>query len=84
MIDRHRVSFIRAKDFGDSRVLIGSQEITDRAEFAVAKLPNGNTRMYVGDGNTGSPAARFYRSDSVATGTPVFTDLTTSDRKSVV
>ena len=51
---------------------------TDRAEFAVTRLPSGDTRMYVGDGNAGSPAARFYRSDSVATGSPVFLDLTTS------
>jgi hypothetical protein len=51
---------------------------TDRAEFAVTKLANGKTRMYVGNGNVGSPAARFYRSDDVATGSPVFTDLTTT------
>jgi len=51
---------------------------TDRAEFAVTKLPNGNTRMYVGDGNVGAPAAHFFRSDSVATDSPVFTDLTTT------
>jgi hypothetical protein len=51
---------------------------TDRAEFAVTKLANGKTRMYVYDGNVGSPPARFYRSDDVATGSPVFSDLTTS------
>src|SRR5215472_11150122 len=51
---------------------------TDRAEFAVTQLPNGKTRMYAGDGNVGSPAARFFRSDDVATGIPAFTDLTTS------
>jgi hypothetical protein len=50
----------------------------DRAEFAVTMLANGKTRMYVGDGNTGSPAARFYRSNNVATGTPVFGDFTNS------
>jgi hypothetical protein len=50
----------------------------DRAEFAVTTLPNGKTRMYVYDGNTGSPNARFYRSDDVATGMPAFADLTTS------
>jgi hypothetical protein len=50
---------------------------TDRAEFATAALPNGFTRMYVGVGNTGSPAARFYRTDDAA-GAAVFTDLTTS------
>src|SRR5438045_6602181 len=53
---------------------------TDRAEFAVSKLANGNTRMYVGDGNSsdvGANRARVYRSDDVATGLPTFTDLTT-------
>jgi hypothetical protein len=50
---------------------------TDRAEFATAALPNGSTRMYVGVGNTGSPQARFYRTDDAA-GAAVFTDLTTS------
>src|SRR6266496_3213124 len=51
---------------------------TDRAEFAVTRLGNGNTRMYVGDGNVGAPAARFYRSDDVAAGSPTFSDLTTT------
>ena len=49
---------------------------TDRAEFAVAALPNGFTRMYVGVGNQGAPAARFYRTDDAA-GAAVFTDMTT-------
>ncbi|HEY6042140.1 MAG TPA: exo-alpha-sialidase, partial [Anaerolineae bacterium] len=48
----------------------------DRAEFAVNALPNGKTRMYVGVGNQGSPAARFYRTDDAAGAAP-FTDLTT-------
>ena len=53
---------------------------TDRAEFAVTKLPSGTTRMYVGIGNASTSsanAAHFYRSDDVATGSPVFTDMTT-------
>ncbi|HEX6291691.1 MAG TPA: hypothetical protein VFZ66_21075 [Herpetosiphonaceae bacterium] len=50
---------------------------TDRAEFAVTKLANGKTRMYVGDGASGAPAASFFRSDDVATGTPTFINLTT-------
>ena len=52
---------------------------TDRAEFAVTTLPNGNTRMYVGVGNqtdSGANRARFYRTDD-ASGAAVFTDLTT-------
>ena len=53
-------------------------QTTDRAEFAVNRLGNGNTRMYVGVGNVGAPAARFYRSDDVATGSPTFSDLTTT------
>ena len=57
---------------------LNAAQNTDRAEFAVTALPSGATRMYVGDGNAGAPAARFYRSDDVATGSPVFTDLTTS------
>jgi hypothetical protein len=53
---------------------------TDRAEFDVTTLPNGNTRMYVGVGNqsdAGANRARVYRSDD-ASGAAVFTDMTTS------
>jgi hypothetical protein len=49
----------------------------DRTEFAVNKLPGGKTRMYVGIGNAGAPAARFYRTDDAA-GAAVFTDMTTA------
>jgi hypothetical protein len=64
--------------FTQIKTALAPANINDRAEFAVTMLPNGKTRMYVGDGNTGSPAARFYRSDDVATGTPVFGDFTNS------
>ncbi|HEY3179007.1 MAG TPA: exo-alpha-sialidase [Casimicrobiaceae bacterium] len=53
---------------------------TDRAEFAATKLPNGKTRMYVGDGAQGTPAARFYRTDD-ASGAAVFTNLTTAQNQ---
>jgi hypothetical protein len=52
---------------------------TDRAEFAVAALPGGKTRMYVGVGNSsdaGTNRARFFRTDDAA-GAAVFTDMTT-------
>src|SRR5437660_710771 len=49
---------------------------TDRAEFAVTPITGGFTRMYVGVGNDGTDAARFYRTDDAA-GAAVFTDLTT-------
>lgn len=61
---------------------------SDRLEIAVTVLPNGKTRMYVGEGSSSNvipppPApggvhyySRLYRSDDVAAGAPVFTDLT--------
>ena len=48
----------------------------ERAEFDVVALPNGDTRMYVGVGGAPGFGARVYRSDSVRTGTPTFTNLT--------
>src|SRR5438034_1613922 len=63
------------------KTALAPNNINDRAEFAVTLLGSGTTRMYVGDGNTGSPAARFYRSDYVATGSPTFTDLTTTQNE---
>jgi hypothetical protein len=54
--------------------------IQTRASIAVTPLPNGRTRMYVHEGhaNTGNQYSRLFRSDDVATGAPVFTDLTSS------
>jgi len=63
---------------------------TDRAEFAVTQLSNGNTRMYVGDGTSsdsdtastacpgGNCRARFFRTDDATAAAPVFTNLTTT------
>jgi hypothetical protein len=50
----------------------------DRPSFALAKLHHGKTRMYLGEGVAGSPAARFFRTDDAAASVPVFTDLTTT------
>ena len=53
---------------------------TDRAEFDVTTLPNGNTRMYVGVGNqldSGTNRARFYVTDD-ASGAASFVDMTTT------
>ncbi len=60
------------------KTALNSGQNTDRAEFAVTKLSNGKTRMYVGDGNAGAPAARFYRTDDAAAAVPAFVDLTTT------
>ena len=60
-----------------------------RPEIAVTRLPNGKTRMYVGEGSTGGTViiggqpfprySRLFRSDDVATGMPTFVDLTSPD-----
>jgi hypothetical protein len=53
-----------------------------RSEFAINTLPDGKTRMYVGEGDSGpnsQPYSRLSRSDDVATGVPVFTNLTSSN-----
>ena len=56
---------------------------TARPELAVTLLPNGNTRMYVAEGASGSPYSRLFRSDDVRTGAPGFTDLTSSSTANV-
>jgi hypothetical protein len=51
---------------------------TDRSQFALAN-DNGATRMYVGIGASGGPAARFYRTNNAQTATNAsFTDMTTA------
>lgn len=51
---------------------------TMRPELAVTELPNGKTRMYVYEGAQGTPSARLFRSDDVATGAPAFANLSNS------
>ena len=50
--------------------------IQTRPSIDVNLLPNGKTRMYVYEGNTGNPTSRLSRSDDVAAGVPAFTELT--------
>lgn len=50
-----------------------------RPELAVTALSNGATRMYVHEGASGNPTSRLFRSDSVASGAPVFVNLSSSD-----
>jgi len=54
---------------------------TDRAEFATTLLGNGKTRMYVGDGAQGTPAAKFFRTDDATAAVPAFSDLTTTQNE---
>ena len=50
-----------------------------RPAFDVVALDEDTTRMYVHEGNIGTPYSRLFRSDDVASGTPVFTDLTSAN-----
>jgi hypothetical protein len=50
-----------------------------RPEIAVTTLPNGDTRMYVYEGASGNPTSRLFRSDSVASGAPTFTNLSSNN-----
>jgi hypothetical protein len=56
-----------------------STSFTERAEIAAAKLKSGKTRMYLSIGQIQAPPAQLFRSDDVASGTPSFELLTSSD-----
>lgn len=70
----------RSRDAGASwaqiKPSLNPLQITTRAAISVNRLANGDTRMYVYEGNIGDPASRLFRSDDVAAGAPRFTDLT--------
>jgi hypothetical protein len=83
----------RSPDGGSTWVQIKpsllSLDTAMRPEIAVTTLPNGKTRMYVGEGSSGGTVivggqpfprhSRLFRSDDVATGMPTFVDLTSPD-----
>jgi hypothetical protein len=53
---------------------------TTRPDIAVTTLPNGHTRMYVGEGHTSAVEySRLFRSDQVESGSPVFTQITSNN-----
>jgi len=56
-----------------------STSFTERAEIAVTPLGTGKTRMYLAIGQVQAPPAQLFRSDDVATGSPSFVSLTSSD-----
>ncbi len=73
----------RSTDSGDTWEQINPSlaptVITTRPAFDVVAIDDDTTRMYVHEGNVGTPYSRLFRSDDVATGTPVFTDLTSAN-----
>jgi hypothetical protein len=74
----------RSADGGASwtqiKASLNSALTTTRPEIAVNTLSNGKTRMYVYEGHTGAGGqySRLFRSDDVAAGAPLFTDLTSA------
>lgn len=72
----------RSNDGGSTwtqiKLSLSAGNITTRPTIAVNTLPNGATRMYVYEGAQGSPRSRLERSDDVASGAPVWTNLTST------
>jgi len=50
-----------------------------RAEFALATMPDGHTRMYQTEGDSGSPYSRFWVADAVESGAPAFVQKTSNN-----
>src|ERR1700693_6045231 len=50
-----------------------------RSEFALATTPDGNTRMYQTEGDSGVLYSRFWVADAVQSGPPVFVPKTSSN-----
>jgi hypothetical protein len=50
-----------------------------RSEFAVATTPDGHTRMYQTEGDSGTPYSRFFVANAVETGAPAFTSNTSAN-----
>ncbi|HEY2353798.1 MAG TPA: hypothetical protein VGH79_02720 [Gaiellaceae bacterium] len=84
----------RSTDNGATWTLINPCVVTcsnaDRSEFSLATLPNGDTRMYAAEGDSGPPTdnagnitqgdvaySRFFVADGVQSGSPTFDDKTT-------
>jgi hypothetical protein len=50
-----------------------------RSEFAVASTPDGHTRMYSGEGDSGNPYSRVFVAEAVETGAPAFVPKTSNN-----
>lgn len=50
-----------------------------REEFALATMPNGDTRMYETEGDTNTASTGLYVANAVQSGAPVFTYMTSSN-----
>src|SRR5438874_889836 len=80
----YNVGVWRSTDNGANWTNIHPCQITcdfaaDRSEFAVATTPDGHTRMYQGEGDSGSPYSRFWVAEAVESGSPTFVQKTSTN-----
>src|SRR5438477_6896132 len=54
----------------------GNNTGADRSEIAVVTTPDTHSRIYQGEGDSGTPYSRFFVADVVQAGAPVFVDKT--------
>src|SRR5256714_1882769 len=57
----------------------GNNTGSDRSEIAVVTMPDTNSRIYQGQGDSGTPYSRFFVADVVQAGAPVFVDKTSAN-----
>src|SRR5437588_845899 len=74
----YNVGVWRSTDNGVSWTNIhpGNNTGADRSEIAVVTTPDTNSRIYQGEGDSGTPYSRFFIADAAQTGAPVFVDKT--------
>jgi hypothetical protein len=77
----YNVGIWRSTDNGANWTQIHSVTNTGamRSEFAVATTTDGHTRMYSGEGDSGTPYSRVFVADAVESGSPTFVQKTSSD-----
>ena len=74
----------RSTDSGATwtNIHVGFGTSADRSEFALTTTPDGHTRMYQTEGDSGAPYSRFFLANGVEAGAPSFTDMTSSSTSS--
>ena len=77
----YNVGVWRSTDNGATwtNIHAGHNTGADRSEFALAATPDGHTRMYQGEGDSGTPYSRFFVANAVESGAPVFVDKTSNN-----
>jgi len=77
----YNVGIWRSNDNGSTWTQIHAVSNTGamRSEFAVTTTPDNHTRMYSGEGDSGTPFSRVFVAEAVETGAPAFVQKTSSN-----